>query len=67
MEGIKLSNQERIRTLGDKENYKNLRILQVDTIKYAEMIERKKKKKSSCAERESFLKPISAINISSEG
>ena len=33
MEGIKLPNQERIRTLEEKENYKYLRILEVDTIK----------------------------------
>ena len=33
MEGIKLLNQESIETLGDKENYKYLWILEVDKIK----------------------------------
>ena len=33
MEGIELPNQERIRTFGEKENYKYLGILEVDTIK----------------------------------
>ena len=32
-EGIKLPNQERIRTLGEKENYKYLCLLAVDNIK----------------------------------
>ena len=32
-EGIKLPNQESIKMLGEKENYKNLEILEVDTIK----------------------------------
>ena len=31
-EGIQLSNQESIRTLGEKENYKYLGMLEVDTI-----------------------------------
>ena len=42
-EGIELTNQERIRTLGEKKNYKNLWIFEVDTIKQAEMKERKRK------------------------
>ena len=33
MEEIELSNQERIRTLGEKENYKYLEILEVDTVR----------------------------------
>ena len=33
MEGMELLNQERIRTLREKENYKFLRILEIDTIK----------------------------------
>ena len=32
-DGIELPNQERIRTHGEKENYKYLEILEVDTIK----------------------------------
>ena len=33
--GIELTNQENIKTVGEKENYKYLRILEVDTIKLA--------------------------------
>ena len=40
IEGIELPNQERIRTLGEKENYKYLWILKSDTIKQAEMKEK---------------------------
>ena len=36
-ERIELPNQEKIRTLGEKENYKHLRILEEDTIKHSEM------------------------------
>ena len=32
-DGMKLPNQEKIRTLGEKEAYKYLRILEADTIK----------------------------------
>ena len=39
-EGIELQNQERIRTLGEKENYKYLGISEPDTIKQAQMKER---------------------------
>ena len=42
-EGIEQPNQERIRTLGEKEHYKYLGILEVDTIKRAEIKENKKK------------------------
>ena len=42
MEGIKLPDQEKIRTLGEKETYKYLGILEVDTIKQAEMKEKTK-------------------------
>ena len=38
-----LSNQEKIRTLGEKETYKYLRILEVGTIKQVEMKEKIKK------------------------
>ena len=37
MEGIELLNKGRIRTLGEKENYKYLGLLEEDTIKQAEM------------------------------
>ena len=40
MEGIEMSNQERIRTLGEKENYKYLGILDADTIQQVEMKEK---------------------------
>ena len=36
-EGIELPNQEKIRMLREKENYKNLGILEADTIKQVEM------------------------------
>ena len=36
-EGIELPNQERIRTFGEKENYKYLGILEADTIKQVEI------------------------------
>ena len=38
MEGIELPNQERIKTFGEKENYKYLEILETDTTKQIEMI-----------------------------
>ena len=41
----KLSPQERIRTLGEKENYKYLWMLESDTIKQAGMKEKHKKKR----------------------
>ena len=44
MEGIKLSNQEKVKTLGEKENYKCSGILEVDIIKHAEMKEKIKAK-----------------------
>ena len=43
--GIELPNQGNIRTLGEKETYKYLGILEADTIKQAEMKEKIKKKK----------------------
>ena len=53
-EGMELPNQENIRTLGEKETYKYLRILEAD-IKQAEMNE--KKLKSISGERENYSKP----------
>ena len=43
MEGIELSNQGKIRMLSEKETSKYLRILEVNTIKQAEMKEKIKK------------------------
>ena len=37
MEGIELSNQERIKMFGERENYKYLGILEADIIKQAKM------------------------------
>ena len=42
-EGIELPNQDKIRTLGEKETYKYLRILETDTTKHTEMKEKMKK------------------------
>ena len=39
-EGIELPNQEKIRILGEKENYKYLGVLEADTIKQMEMKEK---------------------------
>ena len=57
-EGIELSNQGKIRMLGDKENYQYLGILEAGTIKQAEMKEKKK---------ENHSKPNYIIEISSKG
>ena len=42
-QGIELPNQEKIRTLGEKETYKYLAILEADTIKQVEMKEKIKR------------------------
>ena len=39
-EGIELPNQDKIKILGEKETYKYLRILEVDTIKHTEIKEK---------------------------
>ena len=39
-DGIKLPNKDKIRTLGEKETYKYLGILEADTIKPVEMYEK---------------------------
>ena len=46
MEGINLPKQEKIRTLGEKETYEYLGILEVDTIKQVDMKEKIKKEYS---------------------
>ena len=43
-EGVELPNQKAIRTIGEKETYKYLGILEADTIKQQEMKEKKFKK-----------------------
>ena len=50
---IDLSNQEKIRTLGKKETYKYLGILEADTLKYVEMKEQFFKKSIS-GERKNY-------------
>ena len=46
-DGMELTNQDKIRTLGEKETYKYLGIMEVDTIKQVEMKEKKKLEKVS--------------------
>ena len=55
-EGIQLPNLEKIRTLGEKKNYKYLGIWKADTIKQVEM-EEKILKKSIAGEGETYSKP----------
>ena len=45
-EGIEIPNQEKVRTLGEKETYKYLEILEADIIKQMEMKEKIKKRVS---------------------
>ena len=52
--GMELPNQEKIRSLGEKETYKYLGILEADTIKQVEMKE--KLRKSISGEPESYSK-----------
>ena len=63
---IEVLNQESMRTLGEKKNYKYFRILEADTIKQAEMKEKKKKEKSASGEKENVSKPNSVPKISSK-
>ena len=64
-ERLELPIQERIRMLGEKENYKYLGILKVDTIKQ-EKAKEKKKGNSTSDEWENFLKTSSAAEITSK-
>ena len=43
-EGMELQNQGKIRTLGEKETYEDLRILEANTIKQGEMKEKNQKR-----------------------
>ena len=52
MTGVKITNEVVIRTLGEKETYKYLGILEADTIKQVEMKEKKKKKRVSQKKQE---------------
>ena len=58
-EGIELLNQEEIRTLGEKENYRHFPILEADTTK-------QKISKNTSEERENYSKPIFTAEISSK-
>ena len=53
MEGIELPNQERIRMIGEKETYKYLGILEVNSIKQMGMKEKRKKGVSQMNEKTS--------------
>ena len=64
-EGIELPNQEKIRTIGGKENYKYLGILEADTVKQ-DRNKRKMNKNSILEEKENFWKPSSTVEISSK-
>ena len=59
------SNQEKIRTLREKETYKYLGMLEPNTIKQAET--KQKRKKSIPGEREKYMKPNYIAEISSKG
>ena len=60
-EGIELSNQERIRTFRESEDYMYLGIFEADTIKQIKL------EKSTTGVRENFSKPKSSAAISSKG
>ena len=60
-EGIELLNQERIKTLGEMENYKYRRILKADTIKQAKM--KGKIRKEYLRRPRNFSKQISAAKF----
>ena len=65
-EGIEQPTQEKIRTVREREMYKYLDILEVDTIKQVEMKEKKPKKK--CPEkRENYSKQNYIAEIASKG
>ena len=62
--GIELPNQVRYKTLGDKENYEYLGILEVHIVKQAVL---KDKENNTLGELENLLKLNSATGISSKG
>ena len=66
MKGIELPNEDKIRTFGEKETNKYLEILEVDTIKHAEIREKIKKRNTS-GKRENYSKPNYIAEISSKG
>ena len=50
-EAMELQNQNKIRTLGEKETYKYLGILEADTIKQVKMKKKKKLKTELCSRK----------------
>ena len=69
MEGIELPNQEKVSTPSAKKQqktYKYSGILEADTTKQAEMIEKKKDKKNSSGKRENHSKLNDIAEILSE-
>ena len=66
IKGIELPNQDKIRTFSENKPYKYLGILEVDTMKRAEMKEKIKKKKNISGERENFSKQNFIAEISSK-
>ena len=66
-QGIELPNQEKIRTLREKETYKYIGILEVDIIKQVEMKKIRKSKKGSQENEEITRKPNYIAEISSKG
>ena len=65
MEGIKLPNEDKIRTLREKETYKYLWISEADSIKQVKI--KKKLKKNTSRGRENYSKPIYITKMSSKG
>ena len=63
-EGIEQPNQEKIRTLGEKETFKCLRLLEADIIK---QVEKEKKNKSISGEKENFSRQNYIAGILSKG
>ena len=57
-EGIELLNQESIKHFGEKENYKYLEVLEVDTIQQAEMKEKNKQRVPQKVEKFPRRNPI---------
>ena len=66
-EGTEVPNREKIRTLGEREIYKYLRVLKVDSIRQADMKEKKKLKKNTSGERENNSNPNYIAEISLKG
>ena len=64
IEGIEMPNEEIIRKLGEKKNYKSSGILEGSVLK--KQLWKKKYKKCTSNESENFTKACSAVEISSK-